>query len=319
MSLLRLFMILVGASVFVVYTAAAVGGVLLLQWLVANPPDPVFLSVVFLSVTVLGGYIAYKRGLVYAVASIDTLRVTPERAPELYRRLERLCLRMDVSQPVLLVADFELPNALSVGGPTEGAVILDQDLLDMLTLDELEGILAHELAHLEGMDAFINTLAITGGRILASVAFLALSPFIIFLAGIDRATAWLAGDPDRQTLGLAAVFQRAVGLAIALLLSVLTLLFLAYSRRQEFVADRRAAEVSGRPLALARALVKIHRVTEPRRELRSLLYVHDDESQRNRWLSTHPPLDDRVDRLVALSETDAGGPKLREIRPDSLA
>jgi heat shock protein HtpX len=312
-------MILVGVSILSVYTAAAVGGLLLLQWVVANPPNPFFMLGVFVSVALLGGYVGYKRGVVQTVASIDTLRVTPERAPELYRRLERLCLRMDVSQPALLVADFELPNALSVGGPREGAIILDRGLFEILTIDELEGILAHELAHIERLDTFLNTLAITVARLIASLVFLVFAPFIIFLAGIDRATAWFGGRPGKERFGLANVFQQTVGFLVVILLSFLTVLFLAHSRRQEFAADRRAAEVSGRPLALARALVKIHKAAEPRRNLRSLLYIHQDtENEPSRWLSTHPPLDDRVDKLVELSQSQTGGQKLRQLRPESV-
>jgi len=77
--------------------------------------------------------------------------------------------------------------------------------------------------------------------------------------------------------------------------------------------------VSGRPLALARALVKIHRVSEPCRDLRSLLHIHEDtETDKMRWLSTHPPLEERVDRLVALSETDPDGTKLQQLQPGTV-
>jgi len=317
MSPIRFLMVLVGFAIFLLYSIVAVAGFLLMQWLFENPPDPLLVLAMFLLTAFVGAYIGFKQGTVQVVASVDALTVTKPRAPELHRRLERLSMTMNVAQPVLLVADLDAPNALSVGGPREGAIIIDHRLLDMLTIDEMEGILAHELAHIERYDTFLNTLAITIARLFVSTVIVLLLPVVIFLAGVDRATAWIAGRPGSRFVGLSALFQRGVAVTVGVLLGVFAVLFLVHSRRQEFAADRRAAEVSGHPIPLARALVKIHHETEGRRQLRSILYTHEqDQTERPRWLSTHPPIDDRVDRLVELAEREPTRHQLRRIRPN---
>lgn len=169
----------------------------------------------------------------------------------------------------------------------------------MLTTDELEGIIAHELAHIENYDTFINTLVLTVIRLLVAIVFMLLFPMFVFLAGIDRAAGWVVGQPRRWQFGLSGLFRQFVGVALIGLLSIFTLLFLAHSHRQEYRADSRAASITGNPVALARALSKIHRAAHPQRGLRSLLYIHDDpQSDRHELLSTHPPLEERIDRLL---------------------
>jgi heat shock protein HtpX len=102
---------------------------------------------------------------------------------------------------------------------------------------------------------------------------------------------------------------------VSLLMSVFTLSFLAYSRRQEYAADSRAADVTGDPAALARALSKIHRAKQPRSGLFSLLYIHDDRRDDTPTiLSTHPPLPDRIDRLADRVEGDVSGQPVARIR-----
>lgn len=295
----RSVMTLVGIATLLVYSALAVAWLLLVQWLFANPPDLFTLLGSFLLVVLVVGYMGYRLGTLRLVASLDAIELPPDRTPELYRRLERLCAQSRVSQPKLLVARLGAPNALSIGGPRRGYVVLDEQLFRLLTIDELEGIVAHELAHMEHSDTFWNTLAVTAARLLVGLVFILLFPVVILLVGIDRAGAWIAGDPGRERVGLVGYFQQAVVFGLALVTFLFTVAFFAYSRKQEFAADRRAAEMTGKPVALARALAKIHRATTPRRGLLSMLYVHDDRTdERERWLSTHPPIEERIDRLL---------------------
>jgi heat shock protein HtpX len=131
---------------------------------------------------------------------------------------------------------------------------------------------------------------------------LLLFPIVLFLFGVDRAAAWIAGTPRQRQFGLMGLFQWAVSLLLGLVLGLLTLGVLAYSRRREFAADSRAATVTGKPGALARALVKIHEAARPRGGLLSLLYVQHDYQEQSRLLSTHPSLSDRVERLVGRTD-----------------
>lgn len=298
----RLFMAVVGIVAFTVYTAGAIGGLLLVQWLFRDPPSLLTLLVSLPLVVLVAGYLGYRVGTLRLLASLDGLRLSPNRAPQVYRRLERLCTRMNVREPPLVVAQLGAPNALSIGGPRKGVVVVDRSLLGLLTIDELEGILAHELAHMENYDTFLNTLALTAARTVVGLVSLFFLPLVLFLVGIDRAVAWISGTPSRQ-FGLGGQFQRTVTLVLGAVFGLFTLAFLAYSRKREFAADRRAADVTGKPVALARGLAKIHRETSPREGLLSFLYTHDEPRERDRrWLSTHPPVEDRIERLLERGE-----------------
>lgn len=304
--LARSLMVVVGVAVLLVYSAVAVGGLVVLQWMFANPPGATALLVGFVVAVLLAGYSGYRLGALRLVASLDAAELLPEHAPEVHRRFRRLCADARVDPPALLVADLGAPNALSVGGPRRGAVVVDERLFEFLTIDELEGILAHELAHIERRDTFYNTLALTAARTLVGFVAVLLFPVVVLLLGIDRAAGWIAGRPGRTRVGLAGYFQWGVTLVLGVLLFAFTLAFLAYSRKQEFAADRRAAELTGKPAALARALAKLHRATSPREGLLSLLYTHDDRRGDERWLSTHPPVQDRIDRLLEPVEVAPG-------------
>jgi heat shock protein HtpX len=293
---------LVGLVVLAVYTAASLAGFAVVRWLVAHPPGLFPAAFAFVGGVVVAAYAGYRAGTVRLVASLQARELPRNRAPELYRRLDRLDDSMRAGRPPLLVADLGAPNALSAGGPRRGAVILDRSLLGLLTVDELEGVLAHELAHLERYDTFLNTLAVTVMRTIAGVVFLLLLPVVLFLAGIDRAAGWFAGRPGARA-GLVAGFRRAVTVVLGVAFSPFALAYLAYSRRQEYAADRRAVEATGRPAALARGLVKIQRARDPRSGLFSLLYTHEERTDRPELLSTHPPLDRRIDRLRDRAET----------------
>jgi heat shock protein HtpX len=305
----------VGLVVFVGYAAAGVGTALLWQWLLVDPPSLSVLVPVFLVSVLLGGYVAYRQGATRLVASLDARRIPPARSPELYRRLERLCTSMAVETPPVLVADLGAPNALSIGGPRRGVIVLDDDLLRLLTIDELEGILAHELAHMEGYDTAIQTLILTAARSLVSLVFLFFLPVVLVLTGIDRGVAWALGQPRQWRHGLSTLFWVGIQVCLGVLLSLFTLGVLAYSRRREFVADRRGATVSGKPVALARALVKIDRASKPRRGLLSFLYVQRDRTDESRrLLSTHPPVSERVERLLDIAEESVSRHRLDRLR-----
>lgn len=295
---LRLAMALVGVAVVTVYAAAALGGYLLLSWLFRTPLDLGVALAAVASLTVLGGYLGYRVGTARLLARVGATELPRRRASALHRRLDRLAAAMDVHPPPLLVADLGAPNAMSIGGPRSAAIVLDRSLLGLLTLDELEGILAHEMAHVESNDAFVQTLAASAARSLAGLLFALLLPVVLLVVGVGRAAAWFAGRPAQASVTSRRLL-RGVELGVGLVLSLVTLLVLSYSRRRELAADERAAEVTGRPAALARALVKMHAATNPTRGLRSLLTIHGDEREGwHRLVSTHPPVRERIERLV---------------------
>jgi heat shock protein HtpX len=214
---------------------------------------------------------------------------------------------MDATRPRLLVARMAAPNAMALGGIRDGAIVLDRSLLGLLTADELETLLAHELAHLQSRDSLVQTIAFSAGQSLVWVVVALALPFVLVGAGLRRALDWLGGRPPARPFSPVAEFRHRVGQVVMLGFVALTLLLLAHSRRREFAADDRAADVTGKPLALARALRKIERETEPRWAMTTPLYVHGDEEGRlTRLLSTHPAMDERVERLVERADRERG-------------
>jgi heat shock protein HtpX len=302
---LRALMVLVGVALFAVYAGVAYLGYRLLAavWLARGD----FLTVLLwtTALTVLLGYLSYRFGTVQLLSQVDAAEVPRSRAPEVHARLDRLAEAMGVARPRLLVGRMGAPNAMALGGIRDGVVVLDRAVFRLLSADEIEGLLAHELAHLESRDSLVQTLAYSAGQSLVWVVVLLALPFVLVGSGLRRALDWIRGRPPADSLAPVASLRRRVGQVVMLGFVALTLLLLAHSRRREYAADERAVAVTGDPLALARALRKIQRTAEPRWAMASPLYVHSEEDRRlTRLLSTHPDMDERIERLV--ERADAG-------------
>jgi heat shock protein HtpX len=300
---LRLSMLLVGVSVFAVYAGGAYLSLLLLRSLWVGGLSPEVTVAVVVGSALLFSYLSYRVGTRQTLASLDAVAVEPRRAPTVHGWLDTFAERMDVKRPALYVATMQAPNALALGTRGSGAVVLDRSLFRLLEPDELRAIVAHELAHLESRDSLVQTLALGLFRTLFGLVLVALFPVSLLLTGIARGLAWAAGRPQGWDANPVARLRRAVGRVLVGVFVAVTLLVRAHSRRREFAADDRAVAVTGDPLALARALRKIERASSPEWSLLSPLYVHDDGDRWTRLLSTHPPVDDRVDRLVARAES----------------
>ena len=298
--------IVVGCLVLCCYLALAAIGYLGLSLLWRSAPGPATTLALVVATALLVGYLSYRFGTTALLSRLNAVELPRSRAPGLYDRLDRLEERMSVGTPSLLVARLPAPNAFAIGTARNGAIVLDRSLLRFLTADELEGLLAHELAHLEGYDAFVQTLAFSVFQTVAGLAFLLLSPLLLGLVGAARAVAWMRGRPSSWTQ---TTFGRLLGRierGVQLVFLLVTIAVRAHSRRREYAADDRAAAVTGDPLALARALRKIQRVAEPRRGLLSPLYVHTDEDEWTRLFSTHPSTDERIERLVERARSGRG-------------
>lgn len=294
----------VGLSVFVVYASGAYLGYVVLSWLwLGNIDLPTLLAALLIAAVVLG-YLSYRVGTARILASVRSVQLPEAQAPAIHRRLETLVDRMDVAYPEVRIGRFGEPNALSVGGARSGVIVLDAQLVSLLDLDELEGILAHELAHLESHDVLVRTVAMTAAQTIIGVLSLVFFPFVLLVMGLERALAWLRGQPlgvGAQSLELV---KRAMAVGTVGLLVVLTFWIRAFSRRREFEADVRAAEVTGNPAALAAALDKIQRATDgPWGLLAHLSMTGEQTDDRLReLLATHPPIEERIEHLQAEAE-----------------
>jgi heat shock protein HtpX len=311
MSVRRVLLWLIGLSLLALHVGAALLAYLLLDLLVSNPPDLLTAVAVVGVFTVASAYLSYRFGTTQLLAGLDARELGPRDAPGFFRRLDDLSERMAVDRPRVFVADLNAPNAFALGGVRSGALVVDVSLFRLLSPAERTAIVAHELAHLEGYDAFVQTLSYSAMRTLVGLILLPLTPVLLLITGVARALAWMRGRPSEWSRSPLFALYAWVSLGVTVLAVALTALIRAHSRRREYRADDRAVEVTGDPLALARALRTIQRATERKRGLLSTLYVSGDEDGvLTRLLSTHPPMDDRVERLLERAD----GPRRVRIR-----
>jgi heat shock protein HtpX len=193
----------------------------------------------------------------------------PDDYPELHGTLDRLCGLAGIVKPRVLIADVKAPNALAVGDE----LCVTQSLLDRLTPDELEAVLAHELGHLAHRDGAILEYAAAPGLVCGK--YLRVGIYALF----GQLVYWLS-----------------------------TLLVLTLSRAREFSADRAAATLTGRPSDLAAALVKLSadNTRIPAADLRTIAPYNavlcvEVPGVDGKRLSAHPPLRRRLDRLARMS------------------
>jgi heat shock protein HtpX len=288
------------AALVAVYLGVA--ALLVSGFLIALGLRPEFFptAVAVVASTLVVGYVSYRIGSIRILQALDAAELPRDRAPTLHRRVDRLTETMAVDRPPIYVTALGTPNALSIGG-RHPAIVVDRDLLRLLDPAELDAILAHELAHLEGRDGLVKTLGATLLQLVSSLLFLALLPVGLLALGLVRLVDWLRGRRSRPIVQQIAAVHAGTAMTVILLLFALTAALRAYSRRRELAADDRAASVTGRPLALAEALAKIHRAADRRRGVLSTLFVHGDEDGvLTRLLATHPPMDERIARLESL-------------------
>ena len=224
-----------------------------------------------------------------ALRAIGAHEVSPSEAPGLHALVERLCVQADLRKPRIAIADTPVPNAFATGRSRRASTVcVTTGLLGLLERHELEGVLAHELAHVQHRDVLIMTVA----SFFASIAALVLqfAPF-------------LGGGRDREGGQPAFIVVMLVSVAVYLLSFVL---MLALSRHREFVADRGAAVLTGRPSALSSALMKLSRAMAgvPDRDLRAAAEMNaffivpaTVKGSLRTLLSTHPPIEQRIAAL----------------------
>ena len=227
-----------------------------------------------------------------ALLAVSAHVTTPEQAPGLHAVVERLCVVADLPKPKVAIADTPVPNAFVVGRSRSSAVVCaTTGLLRTLEPHELQAVIAHELSHVQNRDVLVMTLA----SFFASVAAMLTQFGLIFGAGRDRD-------------GGAPAF--AIVLVVSFVVFVVSFfLMLALSRYREFAADRGAAIMTGRPSALASALIRLDDTMGriPDRDLRAVgrmnafFIVPTSANGALRTLfSTHPPLEQRIARLQRL-------------------
>src|SRR5246500_1603081 len=212
--------------------------------------------------------------------------VTREELPRVYTVVERLAQKMAIPMPKIYVIPTESPNAFATGrNPSHASVAVTQGILDLLNDEELEGVLAHELGHVNNRDILISSVAAT----LAGAITYA-SRFAMFFGG-DR-------DERRGGGGLAALAMMILAPLAAMLIQ------LAVSRSREYHADETGAHLTGNPYALASALGKLDAYSRqvPMQASPSTAHLFIIQPllgvNVGNLFSTHPPIAKRIERLT---------------------
>jgi len=218
--------------------------------------------------------------------------VSEQDHPEFYNLVRRLALQADLPMPRVYLLPSASPNAFATGrSPQHAAVAATEGLLRLLTREELEGVMAHELAHVQHRDTLIATIAATFAGAIAMLGNLLQWGVILGGGRSDEE----GGNP-------------LAGLALAILAPLAALLIqLAVSRSREYLADQRGARICGHPAALAGALRKLQLAAQrtPMDQAQPatahLFIVNPLAGSRLAGLfSTHPPLEERIARLEAM-------------------
>ena len=215
--------------------------------------------------------------------------VSEQEAPELYRMVDRLRQRAGLPMPVVAITDEAQPNAFATGRSPEKAVVaVTTGLLRALPVDEIEGVGAHELAHIKNRDMLISTIA---AGIAGAIGYL---PWLIMF-GRDREDG--GGHPIAS---LAALILGPLAAGI---------IQMAVSRQREFEADRVGAEILGRPRSLANALTRLDamaqripmQITPAAAPLAQVNPLAATGGGLTKLFSTHPPTAERVAKLMEMA------------------
>ncbi|WP_336360528.1 zinc metalloprotease HtpX [Haladaptatus sp. ZSTT2] len=227
-----------------------------------------------------------------ALYSMGAKVVDEDEYPELHAMIGRLAQQADLPKPKVAVANSRVPNAFATGrSQKNSAVAVTTGIMQTLDRDELEGVLAHELAHIKNRDVMVMTIA----------SFLSTIAFLIVRWG------WLFGGGGRNRDGGGAPVI--VAILVSLVVWVVSFLLIrALSRYREYSADRGGAIITGRPSALASALMKISSGMErvPKEDLReqaemnAFFIIPIKSGFIGRIASTHPPMEKRIEKLREL-------------------
>ena len=239
-----------------------------------------------LGVAAVTNFVAYFFSDKIALATYRAQPVTRDQLPRVYEVVERMTQRIGLPMPKIYVIPTDSPNAFATGrNPAHASVAVTEGILNLLNDEELAGVLAHELGHVNNRDILISSIAAT---IAGAITFLA--RFGFFFGGGDR--------DERRGGGIGALLMLILAPIAAILIQ------LAVSRSLEYQADATGAHFTGNPYALASALAKLDayskRVPLVATPSTAHLFIIQPFLGMNfgSLFSTHPPIAKRIERLT---------------------
>lgn len=272
----KVWLMMAGLSVILVLIGNAVGG--------ANG------AMLFFLISLGMNFFSYYFSDKVAIKMTRSQPVTEEEVPELYAIVRRLTQRAGLPMPGIYITPSPQPNAFATGrNPNHAAVAVTEGLLRILNKTELEGVLAHELAHVKNRDVLVGTIAATFAGAISMLANI-IQWGAIF--GMGRS------DEDEGAGGLIG------GLLLAIIAPIAAMIIqMAISRSREYMADEDGAQFAGNSGGLANALLKLEsasqRIPMQVNPAASHMFIVNPLSGASmaRLFSTHPPIEDRVRRL----------------------
>lgn len=229
-------------------------------------------------------FFAYWNSDKMVLAHYNAQQVDERTAPELYGIVAKLAKKANLPIPKVYIIDSPIPNAFATGrDPEHAAVAVNSSLVDLLSRDEIEGVLAHELSHVKNRDILVSTIAATMAGAISTIA-----QWGMFLGG-DR-------DEDGES-------RNPIASILVMLLAPLAamLIQMAVSRSREYMADKSGGEICGNPDALADALLKLEAysrrgVMPAATEATAHMFIVNPFTAADvqKMFSTHPSTEERV-------------------------
>lgn len=270
--------------------------------LTGNPTTALVISAGIASIIIASLYFSAAK----ITLSLAKAQELDESHQVIHNIVEEMSLASGHPKPRVYMIDDPAPNAFAVGSRKEGHIVFTSGLLNILTREELQGVTAHEIAHLKNSDSRMMTI-VAG----VSVAIALLADFFGHIA-------LYSGSDDDNHNPLAFIFIFVIGLVVSLVAPLLAVLIQsAVSREREWLADATAVDITRNPAGLRGALEKMQDVpTAPStaRSSNSHLWISEPlnaqdiqkkshraragKKPRGSWRATHPPLEDRIERLL---------------------
>jgi heat shock protein HtpX len=220
-------------------------------------------------------------------------QITESEAPDLYSIVRMLSQKAELPMPKVYIIDQEQPNAFATGrNPKHAAVAVTKGIIRILSREELQGVIGHELAHVKHRDILVSTIAAT---IAGAISYLAQMAQWAMIFGGHR------GDDDEGRSPIAAIVMMIVGPIAAMIIQM------AISRSREYAADQGGAKIAGNPRYLAGALKKLHMASQKipmdANPSTSHMFIVNPLSGGGilKLFSTHPPIEERISRLESMS------------------
>ncbi|MFH1146607.1 MAG: zinc metalloprotease HtpX [Pseudomonadota bacterium] len=238
-------------------------------------------------------FVAYWFSDSIALRMSGAQEVSQSEASELHQIVQELSMKAGIPKPRVYVVPSDTPNAFATGrNPEHAAVAVTKGIMSILNRRELEGVLAHELAHIRNRDILVSSIAAVFAGAISHLATMA--QWSMFFGG---------GRDDEEGGG------NMIGSILMMILAPIAALLIqmAISRSREYMADRSGAQIVGEPLPLANALVKLeewnHRLPMHVNPAQAQMYIVNPLTAQSfaKLFSTHPPIKERVARLQQMA------------------